>query len=508
MTPEPEKSQSFVRGLGFWDSCMIVAGSMIGSGIFIVSADIARLTGSPGGLLAAWVITGVLTIIGALSYGELAAMMPQAGGLYVYLREAFSPLFGFLYGWTVFLIIQAGSIAALGIAFARFLGVLFPEAMSPNIWIVEPIHLSDGYALSLSRQQLVGVLMIAFLTWINTRGLAPAKMIQNLFTVAKILGLAALIVLGLSVCIDPAAARANFSDLWTPRDPVTMRPGLAFLPALTVGSGAMALIVAFCVAQVGSLFSADAWYNVTYVAGEVREPKRNVPLSMAVGAILVIVLYLLANVAYLTTLPFEAIQNAPDDRVGTAALSAKFGGWGASLMAIVIAISVFGCNNGLVLAGARVYYSMAKDGLFFRPVAKLNARHVPAVALVLQGIWSVFLVLPRTRSIDAGGREVYGNLYSDLLDYVIFAVLLFLSLTILGLFVLRKKRPDLERPYRAFGYPVLPALYVVFAAVIMLALIGYKTQMTWPGLLIVLTGIPVYFGWRRGASATRPQVTS
>ena len=501
VTPVPASDPGFVRGLGLFDSTMIVVGSMIGSGIFIVSADISRQTGSAGGLLVAWVITGVLTIAAALSYGELAAMMPRAGGQYVYLRESYSPLWGFLYGWTLFLVIQSGTIAAVAVAFARFLGVIVP-AVSPTAWIVPPIRVSAKYAVSLSWQQLVGILLILALTAANTRGLRLGKWIQNVFTSAKTVALVALIVLGVFVGRNAAAMHANFSDLWAIHDAQIIHPGADFLrswvPSLTAAAGAAGLLVAFGVAQVGSLFSADAWNNITFTAGEVKNPRRDVPLSLALGTVIVITLYLLANVAYLMTLPLAQIQSAPDDRVATATLSAIFGSAGAGMMAVAIMISTFGCANGLILAGARVYYAMARDGLFFRSIGRLNEHRVPAKGLVLQGLWAALLVLARTRLVDpATGAVTYGNLYSDLLDYVVFAALTFYALTILGIFVLRRKRPDAERPYRAFGYPVIPALYMAVAVAIMLVLILYKTQTTWPGLLIVLLGVPVYAFWSR-----------
>ena len=489
----------FVRGLGFVDSTMIVAGSMIGSGIFIVSADITRQVGSAGWLLVVWLITGALTIIAALSYGELAAMMPRAGGQYVYLREAYSPLWGFLYGWTLFLVIQTGTIAAVAVAFSRYLGVLVP-AISPTAWIIPPINLSASYALSLSMQQLVAILIIVLLTFINTRGLQLGKLIQNVFTSAKTLSLIVLILIGLLLRHNPEAIQANFSDLWTPRGVTPIKPDWSVIPTVTAAAGVFGLFVAVCVAQVGSLFSSDAWNNITFTASEVKDPRRNVPLSLAAGTGLVITLYVLANVAYLCLLPLDKIQHAPDDRVATAAIEVVFSGAGAAIMAVAIMVSTFGCNNGLILAGARVYYAMARDGLFFKAVGKLNARSVPATGLVLQCVWTCLLVLPRTRSHDAvTGLEHYGNLYSTLLDYVVFAVLIFYVLTIAGLFVLRRKKPAAERPYRAFGYPVVPALYIVAASAISLVLLCYQTKTSWPGLAIVLLGVPVYFLWKARA---------
>ncbi len=498
---QPVADPGFVRGLGLFDSTMIVVGSMIGSGIFIVSADIARQTGSAGGLLAAWLITGLLTVAAALSYGELAAMIPRAGGQYVYLRESYSPLWGFLYGWTLFLVIQTGTIAAVAVAFARFLGVIVP-GVSPTAWIIAPIRLSAKYALSLSWQQLIAILLIVFLTGVNTRGLRLGKFIQNVFTSAKTVALIALIVLGVFFGRNAAAIHANFSQLWAIQGAQTINPGADFLrsvvPSLTAAAGMAGILVAFGVAQVGSLFSADAWNNITFTAGEVKNPRRDVPLSLALGTAIVITLYFLANIAYLSTLTLAQIQSAPDDRVATATLNAIFGNAGAGMMAIAIMVSTFGCANGLILAGARVYYAMARDGLFFRSIGRMNSHRVPSQGLILQGIWAALLVLARTRMVDpASGTVSYGNLYSDLLDYVVFAVLIFYVLTIFGIFVLRRKRPDAERPYRAFGYPVVPLLYILAALAIMLLLILYKTQTTWPGLLIVLLGAPVYLFWSR-----------
>jgi basic amino acid/polyamine antiporter, APA family len=495
----------FIRGLGLLDSTMLVAGSMIGSGVFIVSADIARLVGSSGWLLVVWLVTGALTVIAALSYGELAAMMPRAGGQYVYLREAYSPLWGFLYGWTLFLVIQTGTIAAVAVAFARFLGVFTP-AISATRWLIPPIILSRNYAVSVSTQQLVAIAIIALLTVLNTRGLQLGKLIQNVFTSAKTLSLLALIILGLVLGRNADALAANFAHLWTPSAVSPIKSDLSFVATVSATGGALGMLIAVCVAQVGSLFSSDAWNNITFTAAEVRDPRRNLPLSLAFGTGLVITLYLLANVAYLCVLPLERIQHAADDRVATAAMAVMFGGAGAAIMAVAIMISTFGCCNGLILAGARVYYAMARDGLFFKSTARLNERHVPAMALVLQGIWTALLVLPRTRlrdavtnapMLDASGAEQYGNLYGMLLDYVVFAVLIFYVLTIAGLFVLRRTQPQAERPYRAFGYPLLPAFYIVAATVILLVLAVYRTQTSWPGLLIVLAGVPVYFLWRK-----------
>lgn len=476
----------FKRGLGLFDATMVVVGSMIGSGIFIVSADISRLVGSPAWLLAAWLVTGVLTLAAALSYGELAAMMPRAGGQYIYLREAFSPLWGFLYGWTLFLVIQTGTIAAVGVAFARFLGVLWP-AVAEDHYLIAPIHLSTGYALSLSTAQLIAIALIALLTWTNTRGIDYGRIIQNVFTVAKTGALIALVGVGLALGWNADAVSTNFGDLWTPRGQVDVVPGLS-------AATAFGLFVGLCVAQTGSLFSSDAWNNITFTAGEVKDPRRNLPLALAMGTGLVTALYLLANMAYLVTLPLSAIQQAPSDRVATATLDTIVPGLGATLMAAAILISTFGCNNGLILAGARAYYAMARDGLFFKRVGELNPAKVPAAGLVLQGLWSVLLVLPRTYD-PATAR--YGNLYGNLLDYVISAALIFYILTIAGIFRLRATRPNAERPYRAVGYPIVPALYIAGAATILLVLFAYRPATTWPGLGIVLLGVPVYYAWRR-----------
>jgi basic amino acid/polyamine antiporter, APA family len=475
----------FRRGLGLYDSTMVVVGSMIGSGIFIVSADMAREVGSAGWLLAAWLLTGALTIVGALSYGELAAMMPRAGGQYVYLREAFSPLWGFLYGWTLLLVIQTGTIAAVAVGFGRYFGALVPW-IAEDHYLLAPVHVSRGYAVSVSTTQLVGIVMIALLTWTNTRGLDYGRIIQNIFTTAKTGALAGLILVGLFLGWNHAAVAGNFGHLWARRGTVEIVPGLSAMSAF-------GLFIAIGVSQTGSLFSADAWNNITFTAGEVKDPRRNIPLSLALGTIVVITLYLLANVAYLVTLPFDAIQHAPSDRVATATLEVVFPGLGATIMALGIMISTFGCTNGLILAGARASYAMARDRLFFRAAGQLNGARVPAWALMLQGVWAAFLVLPRTYDPLTGQ---YGNLYSNLLDYVISAALIFYILTIAGVFRLRMTRPEGERPYRTWGYPLVPALYIAGASAILLVLFIYRPATTWPGLIIVLLGVPVYFLWK------------
>lgn len=467
------------REMSLFDAMMIVMGAMIGSGIFIVSADIARTVGSPGHLLLVWLITGVVTIIGALSYGELAGMMPQAGGLYVYLREAYGPLPGFLYGWTTFLVIQTGTIAAVAVAFAKFTGLIVP-------WFSETHILATLLGLRISAAQLLAIASIAVLTWLNMRGLRTGKTIQGLFTVAKTAALGGLILLGFVVGANAAAVKANLAVFWK-----ASWTHLADGRILSVEplSGLM-LLAAIGAAMVGSLFASDEWYSVTYVAGEVKNPRRNIPLSLVLGAAIVIFLYFLANVAYVVTLPVQGSPEAADvvgrgiqfaqfDRVGTAAAEMIFGAPAAIIMAVLIMVSTFGCNNGLILSGARVYYAMAKDGLFFKATGRLNRNAVPGPALAVQGVWASLLCLSGT--------------YSELLDYVIFAVLIFFVLVVSAIFVLRKKRPDWERPYKAWGYPVVPALYILCAAAIAVDLLVFKTRNTGYALLIVLLGIPVYF---------------
>jgi APA family basic amino acid/polyamine antiporter len=495
MNPQPApavlaadaSSGDLKRSLGLFDSTMIVAGSMIGTGIFIVSADMARLVGSTGWLLASWILTGLLTVGAALSYGELAAMMPRAGGQYVYLREAWSPLWGFLYGWTLFMVIQTGTVAAVGVGFARYLGILWPR-IGEDRYLISPIHVTSGYAISLSTAQLVGVALIALLTWSNTRGIRYGKLVQNTFTTAKLAALLGVIGVG-ALAWNLTALKSNFSQAWRPEGYTPVAPGLA--PETVFG-----LLVAICVAQVGSLFSADAWNNITFTAGEVKNPRRNVPLSLAFGTLIVIGLYFCANLAYVAVLPLERIQHAPSDRVAGAMLEAVFPSVGAALMAIVIMVSAFGCVNGMLMSGARAYFAMARDGLFFHRAAKVNRASVPGASLVMQGAWACFLVLLRTYNPATGA---YGNLYSNLLDYVVSAALLFYILTIAGVFRLRRLRPDVERPYRAWGYPVVPALYLVSAAVILAVLFVYRPATTFPGVVIVLIGVPVYFGLRRFA---------
>ena len=452
------RDDGLIKGLGLIDSTTLVMGSMIGSGIFIVAADIARQVNSPGLLMMTWFVTAAMTLIAALSYGELAAAMPHAGGQYVYLREAFGPMWGFLYGWTLFLVIQTGTIAAVAVAFAKYTGIFAP-------WVSAEHYLFGSGRLGLTTQELLAILIVLLLSWTNTRGIRTGAAVQNVFTFAKVAALLGLIAFGFLVGRNAQAVQANFTGFWR-------NSGWNFNTVRLVG-----------VAMVGALFSSDAWNNVTFTAGEVRNPKRNLPLSLALGVGAVSALYIACNFVYLNVLPLGAIQHAAEDRVATEVVNV-FSPLGVQLMAAAIMVSTFGCNNGLILAGARVSYAMAKDGLFFQRAARVDPmHHTPRFALLVQCIWTVLLILSGS--------------YSDLLDYVIFAALLFYILTIAALFVLRRTQPNLERPYRAFGYPVLPALYIVAAALIAILLIIYKWQNAGRGLLIVVLGLPVYFLWRR-----------
>jgi APA family basic amino acid/polyamine antiporter len=481
----PAAPRKLKRRLGLFDSSMIVAGVMIGSGIFIVPAEMARTIQSPGWLLMAWLLAGILTISAAISFGELSSMLPGAGGMYLYLSEAYSPLWGFLYGWTFFTVIQTGSIAAVAVAFSRFAGILFPW-ISESHYLVHPVLFGAHYAISLSTSQLVALVVILILTACNGLGVEYGKWIQNLFTVTKIAALLGIIFLGLALGSNHATVHANFSRMFQPH-------GTAVTTQLPSVLSWVGILVAVCVAQSGSLFAADSWHNITFAAEEVKDPRRVLPRALAVGSILVILLYLGANFAYLTTLNFSEIQTAPRDLVATAMLEKIFPSIGAPIMAVLIMISTFGCINSLILSGARAYFAMARDGLFFPAVAKLNRADVPGVSLALQAVWAGLLVLLTTYSPVTG----FGNLYSDLLEYIISAALMFYILTIAAVTVLRKKRPDAERPYRTLGYPVTPVLYVTGAAAIVLCLFIFRPATTWPGLAIVVLGIPVYFLFRR-----------
>jgi APA family basic amino acid/polyamine antiporter len=504
------QDKELVKGLGLTSATMLVMGSMIGSGIFIVSAEISREVDSPALLIGAWAIAGFMTIVGALSYGELAAMMPRAGGQYVYLREALGPLWGFLYGWTLFLAIQTGTIAAVGVAFGKFLGVFFPAISSSHwilhLWKVPPIPIGPvvlgNMDVGINTQNLMAILLVIFLSVVNIFGVKLGAAIQNVFTAAKVSALLGLASLGFLLGRNSYALNANFSGhFWH-------NAGLGAQHAVQVGAGGPFVLVGtltiLAVAQVGSLFSADAWNNVTFTAGEVKNPSRNLPLSLALGTGVVIALYIACNFVYLSVLPLDGSASGPsvllrgikfaaEDRVGTAVMTQMFGAAGGLLMAAAILVSSFGCNNGLILSGARVYYAMAKDGLFFRSVARLHPVYkTPAVSLMVQMVWACLLC-------------VSGS-YGQLLDYIIFAALLFYMLTIVGLFVLRRTRPDAARPYKAVGYPVLPAIYIAMALFIDVVLLRYKPQFTWPGLIVVLLGIPVYYAWSKSSTEKRASV--
>ena len=447
------------KSLSLFDSTAIIIGSMIGSGIFIVSAEIARQVETPGMLLLAWAVTAVITIFGALSYGELAAAMPKAGGQYIYLKEAYGPMYGFLYGWTLFSVIQTGTIAAVGVAFAKFTGVFLPVISGDNYIL----HISSFH---ISTQQLLAISIIILLTLYNFMDVKAGAFLQNIFTVSKVIALLLLVILGLYFGMQGAGNWSNFSP--------------AFPDIITLGT-----IGVFGAALTGSLFSADAWNNITYTAGEVHNPKRNLPLSLFIGTGTVMVLYLLANIAYIYVLPIEKIQHAENDRVATLMMETVLGTNGKFFMAIMIMVSTFGCLNGLILTAARVYYAMAKDGLFLPKAAKLNKNNVPANSLIMQCIWSCLLCFSGT--------------YGDLLNYIMFAVMLFYVLTITGLFILRKKRPDMERPYKAFGYPVIPALYILMAAMVAINMLIYQTSSSLYGLIIILIGIPIYFVFKKSS---------
>ncbi|HEU4795892.1 MAG TPA: amino acid permease [Pyrinomonadaceae bacterium] len=503
----PGSDERLVRGLSLLDATMIVVGSMIGSGIFLVSAESSRLVGSPGWLIAAWALAGVLTITGALCCAELAAMWPRAGGQYVFLREAYGPSIGFLFGWGMFLIIQTGTIAAVAVAFANFTGAL-TAWIAGDLYLVEPYvivrpftinELSfNGYAVSLSSQQLLAIVMILFLTFINTLGLQTGKIIQNIFTFTKTAALVGLILVGLLLGWNTGSA-AYTSSWWKPWEN-GWQPTSAevwFEPS-TSGLLVLALLMLLGRAMIGPLFAQSAWNNVTFTAGEVRDPGKNLPRALLLGCGVVVTLYLLANLAYVVTLPLAEIQTAPQNRVATAVMQAVFGPPGAIVMAVAIMISTFGCNNGLILAGARVYYAMARDGLFFKRIDSLNERHVPAVALLAQGVWASLLVLPRTIRIDVhNGQFVYGNVYTQLLEYIVSADLVLYMLMVGAVIVMRRKAPEIERPYRTFGYPIVPVIYLVIAGLFIIDLAILAPSTSGIGYLLVATGVPIYYVWRK-----------
>ncbi len=460
-----ETTHSFKPTLGLFDATMIVAGSMIGSGIFIVSADITRNVGSAGWLIGVWLITGFMTLTAALSYGELSAMFPKAGGQYVYLKEAFNPLAGFLYGWSFFAVIQTATIAAVGVAFSKFLAYIVPGLGPENM-------LADLGFMKINAGQLVAIVLIILLTYINTKGVKSGKIIQSTFTVVKLVSLLGLIIFGFLLAAKAGTWDANWADAWKMKS-------LDANGNIIGGVAGTAILGAIAASMVGSIFSSDAWNNVTFIAGEVKNPKRNIGLSLFFGTLIVTIIYVLANLMYVSVLPLQEIASAPQDRVAVAASKAIFGNIGTYVIAIMIMISTFGCNNGLILAGARVYYTMAKDGLFFKKTGTLNNHDVPEFALWIQCLVASLLCL--------SGK------YGDLLDMISFVVVLFYALTIAGIFILRKKNPEAERPYKAFGYPLLPAMYIVMALAFCFLLIIYKPAFTWPGLIIVLAGIPIYY---------------
>ncbi|MEO8110630.1 MAG: amino acid permease [Ginsengibacter sp.] len=460
-----EHATSFKPSLRLFDATMIVAGSMIGSGIFIVSADITRNVGSAGWLIVVWLLTGFMTLTAALSYGELSAMFPKAGGQYVYLKEAYNPLTGFVYGWSFFAVIQTGTIAAVGVAFSKFAGYFFPMLELKD----ENIIFQAGF-FKLYPAQILSILLIMFLTWTNTRGVKGGKWIQNIFTSTKILSLFGLIIAGI-IFFKPGVWSANWTGAFDMKN-LSADGGVEGV----VGAGILGAIAA---SMVGSIFSSDAWNNVTFIAGEIENPKRNIGLSLFLGTFIVTIIYVCANLMYIAVLPLHDLAFASQDRVAVAAANSMFGGIGTYVIAVMIMISTFGCNNGLILAGARVYYSMAKDGVFFKRAATLNKNAVPAWALWAQWVVASLLCL--------SGK------YGDLLDMISFVVVIFYVLTIFGIFILRKKMPDAERPYKAFGYPVLPAIYILMGLTFCVLLIIYKPQFTWPGLIIAALGIPIYY---------------
>lgn len=468
----PKKEETFKRSLSLLDGTLLVIGSMIGSGIFIVSADISRNVGSAGWLIVVWLISGFITLTAALSYGELSGMYPKAGGQYVYLREAFGKLWGFLYGWAFFAVIQTGTIAAVAVAFGKFAGYLFPQVSDENILFGNP----DGFHINAA--QILGIGIIVFLTFINTLGVKSAKWIQFFFTFAKILAMAALIIFGFTMMKDASIWQTNWSDAWAAKKVIYTKDIISHQSLDT-----MALIMGICVAMVGALFSSDAWNSVTFIAGEMKRPERNIGLSLFIGTFVVTLLYVSMNFMYLNVMGVTEIAGAPHDRVAVAASLKIFGAFGTTFIALLIMVSTFGCNNGLILSGARVYYTMAKDGLFLPSAGKLNAKGVPGVALWTQCIWASLLCI--------------SGQYGNLLDYIIFTALLFYILTIAGIFKLRKTQPDIPRPYKAFGYPVIPVLYIIMAAFICITLLWAKPIYTWPGLIIVLIGIPIYFALQK-----------
>jgi APA family basic amino acid/polyamine antiporter len=500
--PRSAKASALHRDLGLLDATMLVMGAMIGSGIFITSAESARLVGAPGWLLLAWALAGLMTVSGAITAAELAAMMPRAGGQYVFLRVAYGPMFGFLFGWSMFLVVQTGTIAAVAVAFAKFLGVFWP-AISADQYLIDPVVLGH-YAVSLSSQQLVAIILIIALTITNTQGLRLGALIQNVFTFAKTAALIGLIVIGLTLGVNGNAAA--WTSSWWSSTSNGWTSTAAYPDRVLPLQGEAAILFLLGLAMIGPLFSQSAWNNVTFTGGETRDPARTLPRALFLGTVSVVGLYLLANVAYIVSLPLSEIQHAPQDRVGTAAMEAALGPIARQVMAGAILISTFGCVNGLVLAGARVFYAMARDRLFFEAVARTNAHHVPSAALIAQGIWAALLALPVTVTADPATQAMkYGNLYGDLLEYIIPVDVTFYTLMVGAVIAMRIKAPTLTRPYRAFAYPVPALIYVGLAAFLVLDFIYLRPKTSGIGFLIVLAGIPVYLIWKRlGDPARRP----
>lgn len=491
-------NKALSRGLSLFDATTIVVGSMIGSGIFIVSSESARLLGAPGWLLVAWLLAGIMTITGALCFGELAAMLPKAGGPYVFMSEAYGKPAGFLYGWSQFLIVQSGTIAAVAVAFANFTGILIPQISGSN-FLIEPV-VFGSYAISLSTQQILAIFSIAFLTLLNTRGLRIGKFIQNSFTITKTAALLALVFIGLFFGWNSGGALFS-SDVWNSAangwSLETAQPAAAAL-------GSLAFIVVLGKAMTGPLFSQSAWDNVTFTGAEVQNPEKNLPRALIAGCVIVVGLYLLANLAYVVTLSLPALQNAPNGRVATAMMEQIIGTPGVIAMAAALMISTFGCNNGLILSGSRVSYAMAKDGYLFSPLARTNDRHVPAMALAAQGVWASMLVLPRTVTyVEGSPTPVFGNVYTQLLEYIVSVDLVSAALSVVAVVVLRRKRPDLERPYRTWGYPVTPGVFLTLSVFVTLTLIYLAPATAGIGYLLALSGIPVYFVWRKSAGSIR-----
>ncbi|MGD9564501.1 MAG: APC family permease [Pyrinomonadaceae bacterium] len=491
--------KGLVRGLSLFDATMIVVGSMIGSGIFIVSAETARLVGAPGWLLLAWVLAGAMTISGAICFSELAASMPKAGGPFVFLSEAFGRPVGFLYGWSQFLIVQSGTIAAVAVAFANFSGILFPRISGSN-YLIEPV-IFGSYAVSLSTQQALAIGSIVLLTVLNTRGIHLGKWIQNTFTLTKTAALLGLVILGLVFGSNSDGALFS-SDMW---NSAANGWSLEAAQPAAAALGPIAAIIVFGKAMTGPLFSQSAWDNITFTGAEVRDPGRNLPRALIIGCLIVVGLYLLTNLAYVATLSLPELQNAPNGRVASAVMEQVMGTPGVVLISIALMISTFGCNNGLILSGARVSYAMARAGYLFAPLARTNRHHAPAYALAGQCIWASLLVLPRTVTLADGQEPRFGNVYTQLLEYIVSVDLVSAALSVAAVIVLRRRRPELDRPYKALGYPFTPAVFLVLSGFVTFTLVVLAPGTAGIGYLIALTGIPVYMIWRQKGEG-RPAV--